>query len=103
MKAAPLLLLVLGAAPAFSCETYYYCHCYNNDGSPNNASTTNVCTYWYGASIANGPDALECSLGDGMAMNNRDFRKLCQVAFATGSDSSYRDKYKSGSCTPSKK
>jgi hypothetical protein len=99
MKAAPFLLLALGAASAFACDTYYYCHCYDSDGSPNNAATTSVCTYWYGASTANGLDALECSIGDGMAMNNCDFRKLCGVAFATGSDSSCRDKCESGTCT----
>jgi hypothetical protein len=100
MKAAPFLLLALGAASTFACKTYYYCHCYDNNGSPNDNATQSVCTNWYSGDTANGPDGgLECSLGDGMAMGNCDFRMLCAVAFATGSDSSCRDKCESGTCT----
>jgi hypothetical protein len=99
MKATPFLLLALGAASAFACKTYYYCHCYDSDESSNDNATNSVCTNWYGTGTTNGQYGVECCLGDGSGMNNCDFRMLCAVAFATGSDSSCRDRCESGTCT----
>jgi hypothetical protein len=95
MKAAPFLLLALGASSAFACANYFYCHCYDSNGLANDNATQSIFTNWYGADTRpTGPNgAQECSgLGDGATVDNCDFRKLCLVAFATGSDSSCREK-----------
>jgi hypothetical protein len=95
MKATVFLFFALGATSAFACANYKYCHCYSSGGAPDNAATVNVCNDWYG--VPSGPTgvngAQECSDLSGLGiMSNSDFRRLCTVAFATGGDSSCREK-----------
>jgi hypothetical protein len=88
MKAAPFLLLTLGAASAFACADYSYCHCYDSNGVPDDKATESVCINWYNDDIGISSDCVP-SLG---GINNCDFAKLCAVAFATGGDSSCSQK-----------
>jgi hypothetical protein len=95
MKATVFLFFALGATSAFACAEYKYCHCYGSGGAPDDEATVAVCNGWYEVPShptgANG--AEECSGPNGLGtMSNCDFRRLCAVAFATGGDSSCREK-----------
>jgi hypothetical protein len=43
MKAATLLLLVLGAAAVSACDDYDYCYCVDGNGNAIDSDTTSVC------------------------------------------------------------
>ena len=97
MKAVLFLLLALGASSATACSDYYWCHCDDSDGTPNNDATTAVCsgyfspappsmvndTYDYGDSTT----YLECEAHGGSnsgTWNNCVWRRHCQNVGATG-------------------
>jgi hypothetical protein len=43
MKAAPFLLLILGAAAVSACDDYDYCYCVDDNGNAIDSDTTSVC------------------------------------------------------------
>lgn len=98
MKLELFLLFALGVPSTSACSYYTRCHCYDSDGTPNNAATKTVCdlykvlpykprlqydTYEYG------PNTIyqECAFS-GSIFKNCIFKEQCQWAGATGGDSS---------------
>jgi len=87
MKPALFFVLALGATSASACANYYYCHCTQKDGTADNKATRSICNNWYeGRARAPWGGITECDITPKL-LNNCEFRKLCAVAFATGSDS----------------
>jgi hypothetical protein len=98
MKLSALTFVLLPLA-AQACSQYQFCHCYDSNGIPNDAITKKVCD-GLGASIANMVDssaksdgARECKGVDDKAHNNCSWRQWCQLAGATGADSSCRQQF----------
>ncbi|KAK1957487.1 hypothetical protein LY78DRAFT_592276, partial [Colletotrichum sublineola] len=90
-----LALLTL-AKGALSCSCYKTCHCYNNDGIPNDNATQTVCnrfdagstSFTDGACRYVGPSVnYDGRYGNYIVMNNCDWREMCAQAGATGADS----------------
>lgn len=102
MRLALYALLALPAS-VYACALYYYCHCYNANGKPNDLATIRVCD-GYGSTtdvaVGQGPDAqIGCAyVGDnGNLFTNKglsscNFRVRCAEHGATGGDSSCRSK-----------
>jgi hypothetical protein len=98
MKVASFLL-ILGASLASACSHYGSCHCFDSDGTPNNAATTSVCYSYNGqGSLQNdttdygdSTPYLECYANEG-CWQNCNWRRHCQGAGATGDDSSCNSK-----------
>lgn len=99
-----LLLLVLFATGTWACAyDYYYCHCTNEDGSPNDKATGTVCTgvppgYFEGEGAVLQPyiddpiDHIECRVKDEYDLfDNCAFRMECNDCGAMG-DSNCRNK-----------
>ncbi|USP80829.1 hypothetical protein yc1106_08103 [Curvularia clavata] len=96
MKFSALALVFLPIA-AQACATYQYCHCYDSNGVPNDRVTEAVCRGLgsNGAMVNPGPKsdgARECQGQGDYRHSNCSWRQWCQLAGATGSDSSCRAK-----------
>ena len=92
---------ILLALPAFAaaCSTgYQSCHCYNQNGMPDNEATQSICNEKWGEMRLNTreypnyiPGYFECSVTDNSTewtWDNCNWRKECEKAGATGLDSS---------------
>ncbi|EMD59160.1 hypothetical protein COCSADRAFT_255613 [Bipolaris sorokiniana ND90Pr] len=98
MKLSPFTILFFPLAIS-ACSNYQSCHCYDSNGVPNNAATAQVCAgFGDRASMADasrGSDgARECKANKSkeVVFSNCSWRQWCQIAGATGKDSSCRDK-----------
>jgi hypothetical protein len=61
MKAAPFLLLILGAAAVSACDDYSDCYCVDNNGIAIDSHTTSVCNTHGGALEGTTGDSCTCS------------------------------------------
>ncbi|KAF4304723.1 hypothetical protein GTA08_BOTSDO07498 [Botryosphaeria dothidea] len=95
MKLTALAVALLPLA-AQACANYKYCHCYDSNGVPNDRATKQVCD-GLGTAVGNMIDASkdsdgarECAATRDKNFNNCSWRQWCQLAGATGADSSCR-------------
>ena len=91
--------IVLMPIAAQACANYQFCHCYDSNGIPNYKATKQVCDgigaengAMQGPSLQSNTD--ECRAAIGKTHNNCSWRQWCQLAGATGADSSCREKKK---------
>ncbi|KAK1999141.1 hypothetical protein LX36DRAFT_655853 [Colletotrichum falcatum] len=101
LAAASSLALLALARGALGCAAYRNCHCYNDDGNPNDAATQTVCERFDSGSTSFADGVCNYVGKDSVArgkyiyyygMDNCDWRDMCTAAGATGADSSCDDK-----------
>jgi hypothetical protein len=79
MKAAPFLLLALGAAFTSACsDKYQTCQCIGSNGNQNSTATDIVCKAMDSGQIVNNGNGDECQGGE--VMNNCDWDDFCALA-----------------------